>query len=424
MISSDSPTEPREPLSETPSEPPLPGSLPQPPSEPLPGSLPEPPRPSEPLRVVIAGGGIAGVEAALALRDLAGERVALTLLAPNSELVYRPMAVREPFAYGAAQRYPLERIARDVQAELVRDAFGWVDADARIAHTESGAELPYDALLIAIGARARPHFEHALTIDDRRLDALLHGVIQDVEAGYVHRIAFVVPGRMGWQLPIYELALMTAARAYDANVELAVTIVTPEETPLALFGLGASSAVAQLLEQAGITTITSAYAEVPSSGQIVVNPGDRHLEADRIIALPELFGPAVRGLHAAAHGFIPVDVHNAVLGVERVYAAGDAVDFAVKHGGLSTQQADAAAEAIAALAGVPIEPKPFYPVVHGILLTGGDPLYLTARITGGHGFSSELSDIPTWSPPSKIAARYLAPYLAALDAEHAQTAGA
>jgi len=273
--------------------------------------------------------------------------------------------------------------------------------------------------VLALGGHARPRYEHALTIDDHRMDEVLHGLIQDIEGQYVHSVAFVVPGRMAWPLPIYELALMTAARAYDASVELAVTVVTPEESPLAIFGIGASGAVAKLLAEAGIETLTSAYAEVPHSGHVVVNPGDRHLEVDRIVALPELYGPAVRGLHSSGHGFIPVDVHGKVNGVERVYAAGDAVDFAVKQGGISAQQADVAAEAIAALAGAPIEPKPFHPVIHGLLLTGGRPRYLSARITGGHGFSSELTDVPTWSPPVKISAQYLAPVLKRLDALYA-----
>jgi sulfide:quinone oxidoreductase len=98
-----------------------------------------------------------------------------------------------------------------------------------------------------------------------------------------------------------------------------------------------------------------------------------------------------------------------------VWAAGDATDFPVKLGGVAAQLADAAAEAIAALAGVAIEPSPFHPVIHAILLGGEKPLYLSAQITGGHGFASQVSDTPTWSPPSKIAARYLAPYLEELD---------
>jgi hypothetical protein len=43
-----------------------------------------------------------------------------------------------------------------------------------------------------------------------------------------------------------------------------------------------------------------------------------------------------------------------------------------------------------------------------MLLTGEQPRYLTARTTGGQGFSSEISDTPTWTPPAKIAAKYLA----------------
>ena len=39
------------------------------------------------LRVLIAGGGVAGLEALLALRDLAGDRVELTLLSPETDFI-------------------------------------------------------------------------------------------------------------------------------------------------------------------------------------------------------------------------------------------------------------------------------------------------------------------------------------------------
>ena len=104
-----------------------------------------------------------------------------------------------------------------------------------------------------------------------------------------------------------------------------------------------------------------------------------------------------------------------------IYAAGDAIEFAIKHGGIASQQADTAAQAIAALAGAPVTPEPFHPVIHGMLLTDSTPLYLTAQITGGAGFSSVISDTPTWSPPSKIASQYLAPYLAKHSDERAPT---
>jgi sulfide:quinone oxidoreductase len=365
--------------------------------------------------VTIAGGGIAGVETALALRDLTGDRVALTIVAPNADLVYRPMTVREPFAFASARRYPLSEIADELGAELVVDELRWVDAEHSTAHTKGDQSLSYDALVIAMGARAIERFPHALTVDDRHMDERLHGLIQDIEGGYVHRVAFVVPARMAWPLPIYELALMTAHRAYEMCIDLKVVIVTPEEAPLAVFGQGASSGISELLRQARIEVITSAYAQVPSSGEVVIQPHDRRLHVERVVALPELYGPSLRGLPLADHGFLPVDPYGAVRGVDRVYAAGDATDFHIKHGGIASQQADVAALSVAALADAAVVLKRFHPVIRGILLTGAEPKYLSARITGGAGFASEISDTPSWSPASKIEAKYLAPYLAERD---------
>jgi sulfide:quinone oxidoreductase len=373
------------------------------------------------LRVIVAGGGVAALETVLALADLAPERTDVTVLAPNSELVYRPMTVREPFAYGPASRYPLAPIVTDAGAKLLADELVWVDPASQTIHTRSDEPISYDALMLGLGAKATKRYTHALTIDDRRMDETLHGLIQDVEGGYVRSLAFVSPGRMAWPLPLYELALMTAGRAYDMGVELSVTIATPEDAPLAIFGAAVSDAVSERLQKAGIQVMSSAYVEVPAQGEVVINPGDRRLRVDRVIALPELYGPSVRGIPLGEHGFIRINPHGQVLDAGPIYAAGDATEFAVKYGGIASQQADIAAQAIAALAGAAITPEQFNPVIHGMLLTDGKPLYLTAQITGGQGFSSEIGDAPTWSPASKIAAKYLAPCLAEYDRRAAAT---
>jgi len=220
--------------------------------------------PPETLRVIIAGGGVAALETALALRELAPDHIDVTVIAPNTEFVYRPMTVREPFAYGSAHRYPLAPIVGDAGAKLLSDALAWVDPTGQIVHTEAGEEIAYDALVLALGAKAIPLYRHAITIDDKRLDEQLHGLIQDIEGGYIHSLAFVAPGRMPWQLPLYEIAMMTAGRAYDMGIELAVTIVSPEDAPLAIFGSGASTAVSELLERAHIQTITPPTPRSPS----------------------------------------------------------------------------------------------------------------------------------------------------------------
>jgi sulfide:quinone oxidoreductase len=364
---------------------------------------------------VIVGGGVAALETALALRELAPERTATTVIAPNNEFVYRPMTVREPFAYPTARRYPLAQIVHDAGAELLADELAWVDPLEQTVQTKGDEAVEYDALVLAPGARAVPRYKHAITIDDHRMDETLHGLIQDIEGGYVDSLAFVAPGRMAWPLPLYELALMTAGRAFDMNLDLSTTIITPEDSPLAIFSSTASGAIAERLERAHVKTINSAYVEIPSSGEVVINPGDRHLHVGRVIALPELHGPAIRGIPLGEDGFIRVDPYGRVRNVEGIYAAGDAIDFPIKHGGIGSQQADVAAQSIAALAGASVTPEPFNPVIHGMLLIDDKPVYLTAKITGGHGFSSEITDTPTWSPPSKIAAKYLAPYLEGLD---------
>ena len=369
-----------------------------------------------PFDVLIVGGGVAAIEAALALRDMAGERVRITMLAPEPEFVYRPMRVREPFAGPSARRYSLQEIAHDIGAELRPGAFRWLESSRRIVHTAAGEELSYDAVLLALGAWQYPRFKHALSLDDRRLDEQLHGVIQDVEGGYTQQLAFIAPNHMPWPLPIYELALMTMRRAWDLNEKISVTIATPEDAPLAIFGAAVSQAVGQLLSENGIRFIPSTHCETPKPGEVTLHPGGRTLKADRIIALPELAGASTPGVPKRdGRGFISVDPYGRVPELDNVFAAGDATDFPVRHGGVAAQQADVAATGIAALAGAPVRPVKFHPHIHGILLGGNRPLYLSAHITGGHGSTSQASETPMWSPPAKIDAKYLAPYLASRD---------
>lgn len=349
----------------------------------------------------------------LRLRRLAGDDLRLTLTSPDTDFVYRPLAVRDPFGRSSARRYPLERIAADVGARWLRDRLSSVDPVSRTVHTEGGADLTYDALLLAVGARESSPYEHAYCFTDRDADRTFHGIIRDIEMGGVKGVAFVLPHEWVWPLPLYELALMTAVRARSMDAELQITFITAEGRPLKSFGATAGDALLRRLDDAGVALHTGVVAQVPAPN--VVTFGDRTLVADRIVTLPRITGPAIRGIPAGTRWFVPIDERCTVLGIDgRVFAAGDATDFPVKQGGIGAQQADSAAAGIAHLAGLGDRPPPLRPVIRGQLLTGERPLYMSARVVEGLGWQSEIYEQPPWPADEKIAAEELGPYLRTL----------
>jgi len=383
----------------------------------------------ERLRVVIAGGGVAALESLLALRALAGHLTEVTLVSPTTEFVYRPVTVAEAFDRAEARVYDLREILADQGGgEFIHDTLADVETRGRIAVTVDGRRIPYDALLVATGAVPGTPFPGAFTFRGRDDVPALRGLLHDLTSGRAGSVVLALPSARMWPLPLYELTLMTAAfRNEHGASDVKVTLVTPEEEPLELFGPAATEAVCSLLEARGVTVRSSSLPAVVR-GRTLLLAGGAEVFADRVISLPVLAGPKLLGLPHDQHGFIPVDKFGRVSDVEHVFAAGDVTAFPLKQGGLAAQQADAAAGAIAALAGAAVTPEPFRPVLRGLLLTGGAPLYLRSEPQRlGHEATVAI-EAPTgrrpsrdasaaagqalWWPPAKIAGRYLAPYLA------------
>ena len=287
--------------------------------------------------------------------------------------------------------------------------------------TDEGETIAYDALLIAVGAVKHPPYSHALAFGRPGAEELMHGLVQDLEAGYVRSIAFVVPDGASWPVPLYELALMSAERAYAMGQDPELTLVTPEQAPLALFGPETSRALAARLARARIALVTGVHADVPRTGLVELRSGEDPLSVDRVVTLPEFHGPRVQGLPSDARGFLPVDRHGRVAGVADVYAAGDATSAPIKQGGLACQQADAAAETIAARAGAAIEPQPYRALLQGVLLTEHDVTVL--RRGGEAGEDAGVSAQPLWWPPTKIAGHELARHIRDLPRHRAPAEG-
>jgi sulfide:quinone oxidoreductase len=345
------------------------------------------------MDVLIAGGGVAGLEALLGLRALAGDRVRLTLVAPDENFSYRPLAVAEPFALGHAHRVPLARFAEDAQAELEIDALTAVDDAAGEVRLRDGGTRSFDALIVAPGGRAVTGVEGATTWWPGGDADTYGGLLQDIEQGFAKSLAIVVPPGAVWPLPAYELALMTVGEAREMGQEVNVTVVTPEHAPLALFGEEASRAVAEELRWAGIELRTG-----------VAAPNTDGLDYQRVFAVPRIVGPMIEGLAMDEEGFVVAGDDGLVEGSERTWAAGDGIVSPVKFGGLATHQARIAAAAIARRAGAEDVPDPGEPVLHGRLLIG----HRTRRLRG----RGDAAGAPLWWPHGKVAGEYLPRWLA------------
>ena len=364
------------------------------------------------MRVLVAGAGVGGLEAALALRARAGEFVRVDVLAPERCFTCRPLAVNEPFGRAGTVQAPLREIAADHGFGLIRDALESVDAVAKRVRTQDGTVLGYDTLVLALGARAETAVPVALTFRGARDVARLSSALEAVADLPSPTITFVAADSVTWTLPLYELALLTETWARERDLSTEIRIVTAERRPLEALGSKASETVAELLARRGIRVHADTLAGDVEGDRLWI-PIEGAIPADLAVALPYLVGPDVVGLPGDVLGFVPVDDFCRVQGLDDVCAVGDMTQRAVKQGGLAAQMADVAAASIAAAAGAPVQAEPFTPVLRGLLLTGERPLYLHNPPASESSNPAEDDErVAPWWPSHKIVGAHLAPYLA------------
>src|SRR6476659_7566710 len=318
-------------------------------------------------RVLIAGGGVAALEAAIALQDLAGDRAEVQMCSPREDFIYRPFAVAEPYGASRPMRYDLAELAERCGASYDRATIGSIDGEAKRAHTHDGEEIAYDHLIRAFGTRLLAGVSGAVTFWGVADDGRVVDVVRDLRERKVRRVAFTMPGGGTWALLLYERGIEVVTGVVPINFEEGRLSLSPRAT----------------------------------------------VEADAVLSLPRMEGRRIGGVPHDLAGFVPVDDHGRVRGMQSVYAAGDVTSFPVKQGGIATQQADAAAEAIAAELGCDVATEPFDPILRGVLWTGAEPLYLSGYLAGGHGETSSASHEPAWdgAAEGKIVSRYLTPFL-------------
>src|SRR5919108_2428706 len=285
--------------------------------------------PAAPPRVLIAGSGVAAVEAILALRHLAGHRIDIAVLAPSHAFVNRPAAVAEPFGFGAPPPLDLGELATRYAVELIPGELAGVTVASHTARVAGGADQRYDHLLVAVGARPVEAVQGALTFAGPDDVPAVARLLDDAARGKHHKIAIAIPAATIWPLPAYELAVMatTELRMRGAS-QVEVIVVTPEREPLWLFGAAAGEAMREMLRDRGIRLQTGALPARFADRALWLQNGDA-IAADAVLALPRLEGPRIPGLPADGHGFLPTDAHGVVTGAPGLFAAGDATSFPV-----------------------------------------------------------------------------------------------
>ncbi len=353
-----------------------------------------------PMRVLIVGAGMAALETVMALRSLAGDRVAIALIAPDGELVYHPIAAKAPYAVGRMRRISLERLLADAGAQRFPLHASAVDSAARVVRTTAGREFEYDELVLALGADPVPVVQNATTWDDRTGAETLGGLLRDFELGYSKRLAVVIPSGPVWPLRGYELALILTHDARGMGLEIETSLVTPERSPLEMLGDEAVTAVSDALREVGVAVVFANQVEIqPGQPQVLVaHPSGTRVDVDRVVALPSLRGRPIPGIPVEEHGFVEIDERCRVKGVEHIWAVGDITTFPVKSGGMATEEADVAAEAIAAAAGADIEPRAFDPAGRGELAGLPASRYLEPWL-GTDEVAESTTHLPTLGVP-------------------------
>jgi sulfide:quinone oxidoreductase len=370
-----------------------------------------------------------------------GERE-LCLIAPNSSLTYRPLSAVAEFATYPPHDLPLGELASSIAARLVPDRVALVDEEQGQLLTHDGDWIGFDYLLLAVGAR-----EHRMPGGWLRWPAggdpgILRTLLGELRSGQLKRIAVFVPAHAAWPLAGYELALILAEAARAEELGAKVWLMTEEQRPLEPLGVVAENIVSSELSRAEVAVRSGAPVQqggqddrrggtdwftgvisrllAPAAGSSGngselsnVRVDHEQVGFDRVISLPVSIGPDIGGVTTDGRGFIAVDEHCRVAESERIWACGDCTTLPLKHSTLAVAQADAAADALAASMGAPLDLAAFEPTLTGVLVSGAAERWWGETTSLPAGLDPATHCL--WWPPGKVLGGRLARYVARRD---------
>lgn len=311
-------------------------------------------------RIVIVGGGFAGLEAAFVLHEALGARAAITVVSAETTFTMRPDTVYLAFgATPAEMQIPLVEPLAHRGIPLVAARVDEIDPRAQLLFAH-GEEIPYDYAILATGAAASPGripglVDHGVVAwtpaELLRLRAGFREVRDRARGGARQRVLFVVPPHNDWPVPLYELLLMFEAwlRREGVRAMVSVQLATCERGYLRAFGPRTDAAVREALERRRIDGWEHATLQAVRAGEADFGEAGA-LPFDLLVAAaPYEAATTYRALGHDSRGFALVEQGSRrALGCEGVFVVGDAADFPVKQAVLALLQADAAAEAVVA----------------------------------------------------------------------------
>jgi sulfide:quinone oxidoreductase len=353
-------------------------------------------RPADRPRVVIAGAGVAGVEAALALDAFMDGAARVTVVDASGRFAVPATAAGRAFGITPAVDVPVSRLLAGTGVALRPARLVAIDPGRRLAMLAGGELLGYEHLVIAVGGRTAAPLGEALTFrghrDAHALRGLIDGVADHAERGAHTDLVVSIPRGCGWPLAGYDIALMAREHlvAQGHGERCRLSVVTAEEAPLAMFGPGAAASVAAALGRAGVEIVPDTEVVAFAWGSLTTSDG-RVLAADRVVALPVMHGPRIEGLPMDGEGFVRCDAEGRVEGAPGVRIVGDAGTFPVMEGGIASGQADAVAADIAR--------------AHGIAVSAAGFPRWDGAAAAGHGAPAARWPVP------KVTGRFLAPFL-------------
>lgn len=383
-------------------------------------------------RVVVLGGGFAGLETAYMLHKKLHDAVEITLVSDRDSFLFKPNTIYIPFgADEASLRIGLLKPLHRRHINFQHGRIDAIDPDRRQVQLTDGTTLGYDMAVIGTGATMRPDevpglAEHAATIwtpeEMRRLGSRLQSLRDRALAGEDLDVVFVVPPNNKCAGPLYEIVFMleTWLRRQHIRDRVHLTYSTYESSFIHAFGPRLHSVVTEEFAARGIDGHTAEVVTEVRPGEVVYADGHtRHF--DELISFPPYVAAVdYAGLPADDRGFLACDLATRrVEGHTEIYAPGDAGDFPVKQAFLAFLQADAAAEHIASNITGRDFAHPFDPVSMCVMemfdkatfaqvplrLTGDptDPVEVRPDADGGY----KVGVSPVWRLGKKVLGIYL-----------------